>query len=144
MQHARLALSTFAAFAVACSTTMMIVDGGPDASTSDASADGGDATKPIDSGMGGKDTAADCGMVDIDDASTCDPVSKCSADPAPDAAGCLAIMDGSCADPYKLLIQCQRKNTVCNGANCTTDPIKTGISLQQNCANQQTTFDTCN
>jgi hypothetical protein len=140
----RLALSALAAFAVACSTTMMVLDGGPDASVDDASADAADATKP-DSGVdSGKDSAADCGVIDIDDAATCDPISKCSADPAPDAAGCLIIMDGSCADPYKLLIQCQRKYTICSGATCKTDPIKTGVSLQQNCANQQMTFDNCN
>ena len=141
----RLVLSTLASVVVACGTSMVAMDGGTDSSAPmDASMDV-DAM-PVDTGAkdSGSDTAADCGVVDIDDAGTCDPVSKCSADPAPDAAGCLAILDGSCANEYKELIACQRKYTICNPSTCKTDPIKTGVSLQQNCSNQQSNFDTCN
>ena len=141
----RAVLTIFSAGAIACSTTMMMMDGGPDEGGADASADAEGGMGPVDTGIAdtGQDVFADCGTVDIDDAGICDPVSKCTADTPGDAAGCFGELDGACRDPYILLVRCQRKYTVCNPATCKTDPIKTGMSLQQNCVNQQSQYDTC-
>ncbi len=131
--------------AIACGTTMMMMDGGSEGGPNgDASAEA-EGGGYVDTGIAdtGQDVFADCGTVDIDDAGICDPVSKCSADMPGDAAGCWAELDGACSDTYILLVRCERKYTVCNPATCKTDPIKTGTSLQQNCANQQMAYQAC-
>jgi len=140
----RAVIAVLAACAIACGTSMMMMDAGSDGSTGDASVDADGGTGPQDTGLDtGKDVYADCGTTNVDDAGICDPVTKCSADMPDDATGCFGELDGACRDPYILLVQCTRKYTVCNPATCKTDPIKTGMSLQQNCANQQAQYDNC-
>lgn len=143
--RARVVIAVLAAFAIACGTSMMMMDGGTDGSSGDASIDAEAGMGPQDTGAldTGKDAYADCGTTNVDDAGTCEQVTKCSADMPGDAAGCFGELDGACRDPYILLVQCTRKYTVCNPATCRTDPIKTGMWLQQNCANQQAQYDNC-
>lgn len=142
--RARVALGLVALVGVACGTSAVLSDAGPDgAAPADASSEDAPAP-PADTGV--KDAgldARDCGRPDLSDAGACDPVSPCTADPAPDAAACWNILDGSCAQEYTQLVRCTRTYTVCDPATCRTDSIKTGVALQQSCANQQQIYQTC-